>query len=183
MLFNSFAFFVFFPLVYAGYLLTQRWHRLQNTLLLVAGYVFYGWWDWRFLGLLALTTVVDFAISNLIYGTDDPRKKRAYLIVSIVFSLVLLGFFKYFNFFQDSATELLGKFGMEADFFTLNILLPVGISFYTFMSMSYIMDVYRGKIKPTRNLLDYAAFVSFFPQLVAGPIERATNLLPQIQAK
>jgi len=164
-------------------LLTQRWLRVQNTLLLVASYIFYGWWDWRFLGLIALTTVVDFAMSNLIHTSNDALRRKAFLVFSIVFNLGILGFFKYFNFFEDSAVSLLKMFGMQPDFFTLKILLPVGISFYTFQSMSYTIDVYRGALKPTRNLFDYALFVSFFPQLVAGPIERVPHLLPQVTGK
>lgn len=180
LLFNTLAFFVFFLAVYSLYLIAN--HRWQNRLLLVASYVFYGSWDWRFLGLLFFSTVVDFVSGWMIGRSDDSRVRKWWLTVSIVTNLGLLGFFKYFNFFVDSFTSLAGRFGWTVDDVTLRIILPVGISFYTFQTMSYTIDVFRRRIKPTTHFFDFALFVSFFPQLVAGPIERARHLLPQILA-
>jgi alginate O-acetyltransferase complex protein AlgI len=186
MLFNSTTFLIFFPIVYLLYLLLHRRLKLQNLLLLLASYIFYGNWNWRFLILLWISTIVDFLIGWLLGRTDDSTtsgktKRKLYLIISIFVGLSLLGFFKYFNFFSESFIEFLRLFGFEADPFTLNIILPVGISFYTFQTMSYTIDVYRKRIEPTTNLLNFAVFVAFFPQLVAGPIERAKNLIPQIE--
>ena len=183
MLFNSFTFVGFFIVVYALYLLLQNRHILQNRLLLVASYVFYGSWDWRFLGLLLVSTLVDYFAARWIHQSSDQTRRRQFLLLSIVVNLAILGFFKYFNFFGDSVTALFDIFGMEPGFVTLNIILPVGISFYTFQSMGYTIDVFRGKIAPSRKILDYALYVSFFPQLVAGPIERASSLLPQITSR
>jgi len=177
MLFNTTEFFVFFAVVWALYvaLRTPRW---QNPLLLVASYVFYGFWDWRFLGLILVSTVVDYVVARRIGVTEDPRRRRALLIVSLVLNLGLLGFFKYFNFFADSAAMLLRGLGVSASPVTLAIILPVGISFYTFQSLSYTIDVYRKDLEPTRDFVLFALYVSYFPQLVAGPIERATHLVP-----
>jgi alginate O-acetyltransferase complex protein AlgI len=185
MLFNSTAFLIFFPIVYFLYLLLQHRLRLQNLLLLLASYIFYGNWNWRFLILLWISTIVDFIVGQLLGRTDDSTtsgkaRRKLFLSISIFFSLSLLGFFKYFNFFTDSFIDLLYLFGFEADPLTINVILPVGISFYTFQTMSYTIDVYRKRIQPTDNLLNFAIFVAFFPQLVAGPIERAKNLIPQI---
>ncbi len=179
MLFNSLAFLVFLPVVVGLYY--RLGHRYQNLLLLVASYVFYGWWDVRFLVLLALSTVVDYHCAWRMGQTEDLKKRKRYLLVSICTNLGILGFFKYFNFFIESAAPLLNQLGMQADGLTLRIILPVGISFYTFQSLSYTVDVYRRELKPVRNFWDVALYVSFFPQLVAGPIERAVNLLPQVQ--
>lgn len=179
MLFNSLTFVAFFCIVYSLYLLLQ--HRPQNLLLLVASYVFYGWWDWRFLSLVFISTVVDYACAHIIYRADRPGTKRLLISISVILNLGFLGFFKYFNFFADSAARVLTTLGLEPDPVTLNIVLPVGISFYTFQTMSYTIDVYRGTMKPAKSLLDFALYVSFFPQLVAGPIERADRLLPQIE--
>lgn len=185
LLFNSGTFLAFFAIVYALYLLLNKRVRWQNGLLLVASYYFYGRWDWRFLSLIAISTVVDFFIGKAIgaLSVNEPgnqvRRKRL-LAVSMIVNLGILGFFKYFNFFADSFTDLLNFVGLNADSVTLNIILPVGISFYTFQTMSYTIDVYRQEMEPTHNFLDFALFVSFFPQLVAGPIERAVNLLPQV---
>jgi D-alanyl-lipoteichoic acid acyltransferase DltB (MBOAT superfamily) len=153
--------------------------------LLGASYFFYGWWDWRFLGLLALSTVIDFllgrAIDRIEAGSAGAlRRRRLLIVLSVVTNLSILGFFKYFNFFADSATAVLRAIGFEPDWVTLEIILPVGVSFYTFQSLSYTIDVYRGRLKASRSFTDFALFVSFFPQLVAGPIERAASLLPQI---
>ncbi|MGB4773100.1 MAG: MBOAT family O-acyltransferase [Chitinophagaceae bacterium] len=151
----------------------------KKVLLLVASYVFYGYWDWRFLGLLIFSSVMDFFLGQAIHNAETPKEKRNLLTFSIVINLTILGFFKYYNFFIDSFQDI---FGTNLDFIHLNIVLPVGISFYTFQSLSYTFDVYRGNMKPEKNLLDYLLFVAFFPQLVAGPIERAIDLLPQVKA-
>ncbi|WP_370443840.1 MBOAT family protein [Aquimarina sp. AU474] len=150
----------------------------------MASYVFYGWWDWRFLSLIALSTITDYIVGFRIQNASTQYVKKRWLWVSIVFNIGLLGFFKYFNFFIDSWVDLLASIGYQSqNVWMLNILLPVGISFYTFQTMSYSIDIYKGKLKPTKNFIAFAAFVSFFPQLVAGPIERATNLLPQFLKK
>lgn len=181
MLFNSITFVIFLAVVYALYLSLK--HRAQNVLLIAAGYIFYGWWDWRFLSLLLLTTFTDYFASNQIFATEDERKRKLYVLLSISCNLGVLFFFKYFNFFAESATDLLGLFGFRPDPFTLKVILPVGISFYTFQSLSFTLDVYRREIKPTRDVIDFCAFVSFFPQLLAGPIVRGGDLLPIIQTK
>jgi D-alanyl-lipoteichoic acid acyltransferase DltB (MBOAT superfamily) len=155
-------------------------HGAQNALLLVASYLFYGAWDWRFLGLLVVSTVVDYGVGIGLGATTDRRRRRLLLGASLATNLGILGFFKYAGFFVDSAVDLLSMFGVEGHRTTLSILLPVGISFYSFQTLSYTIDVYRRHLQPTRSLLDFATFVAFFPQLVAGPIERATNLLPEI---
>ncbi len=183
MLFNSYVFIGFFVVVYSLYLLLRGHHKAQNRLLLVASYVFYGYWDWRFLSLIAISTLIDYSVGLALHTTEASRRRKQLLLISVAANLTLLGFFKYFNFFADSVAGLLDLFGMHAGFVTLNIVLPVGISFYTFQTMSYTIDIYRRKLTPTRNLLDFALFVSFFPQLVAGPIERAVNLLPQITSR
>ncbi|HXG54842.1 MAG TPA: MBOAT family protein [Vicinamibacterales bacterium] len=180
MVFNSLHFVWFFVAVYALYRVLP--HRGQNWLLLVASYYFYAAWDWRFLGLLAASTLVDYSCALLLHRTGSPRRRRWLLVVSLGFNLVLLGFFKYFNFFADSLQALMLTAGWRMDDVTLRVLLPVGISFYTFITMSYVIDVYRREIPPTRNLLDFAVFVAYFPHLVAGPILRASRLLPQIES-
>ena len=179
MLFNSYIFALFLPTVLAVYYLLP-WRR-QNHWLLVCSYVFYGWWDWRFLSLILLSTVIDFTAGAMIGRCDDrPGVRKAGLIVSIAANLGILGFFKYFNFFADSLAALLGVIGWRVDAVTLQFVLPVGISFYTFQTMSYTIDVYRRQMAPTRDFLLFALYVSYFPQLVAGPIERASRLLPQL---
>ncbi len=183
MIFNSWVFLAFFSIVYTLYLLTRRHLRLQNLVLLVASYVFYGFWDWRFLSLLFASTVIDFFAGRAMAASQDERRRRLFLAVSMSANLGMLGFFKYFNFFAESTTALLNALGMQADFITLNILLPAGISFYTFQTMSYGIDIYRRKLQPTQRFLDFMLFVSFFPHLVAGPIMRATALLPQFTRK
>lgn len=178
MLFNSYIFWAFFATVILIY--WRLGHRGQNFLLLVASYVFYGYWDWRFLSLIAFSTIVDFIVAqNLEKETRQPIRQR-WLLLSLCSNLGLLGFFKYFGFFSKEFAVLLESLGFQASMPTLNIILPVGISFYTFQTLAYTIDVYRGKTKPTYNLLDFAVYVSFFPQLVAGPIERSKDLLPQI---
>ena len=178
MVFNSLEFVIFLPLVLIAYFRLR--HKGQNRMLLVASYLFYGWWDYRFLTLLAFTTVIDYAVGLYIGRTDDPKIRKRLLLASIAVNLVVLGFFKYFNFFVDSAGALLGKLGLSPNLPLLRVILPVGISFYTFQSMSYAFDVYRRRLEPATSLLDFALYVAYFPQLVAGPIERAQALLPQI---
>lgn len=180
MLFNSFQFAVFFVIVYSLYLMLG--HKWQNRLLLAASYVFYGWWDWRFLGLIFISTATDYFCGLAIGETEDPRKRKFFLRLSLCINLGILGFFKYFNFFASSLERLVGFFGGSMSPVMLQVILPVGISFYTFQTLSYTYDVTLGRIKPTRQFLDFALYISFFPQLVAGPIERASNLLPQIMA-
>jgi len=180
MVFNSLHFIWFFVVIYVAYRLVP--HRAQNWLLLAASYYFYAAWDWRFLGLLLASTIVDYTCGLAIAGASAPRRRRALLCLSIGFNLTLLGFFKYFNFFADNLHVLFGALGWNVDFVTLRVLLPIGISFYTFATMSYVIDVYRREIPPTHHLLDFAVFVAYFPHLVAGPILRASRLLPQIQA-
>lgn len=178
MLFNSISFALFFTAVYSLYLLLN--HKGQNKMLLAASYLFYAAWDWRFLFLLLFSTVLDFVLAQKIERASAPRKKLL-LALSVTASLSILGFFKYFNFFAGSLHSLFSVFGFKADFFTLHIILPVGVSFYTFQTIGYVTDVYRGKTPAVKNFLDFALFVSFFPQLVAGPIERASHMVPQIQ--
>ena len=186
MVFNSLQFLWFFVAVYALYRATPvlmpppRAHRAQNWLLLVASYYFYAAWDYRFLALLAASTIVDYSCGLAMGSMTDQRKRRMVLWLSVGFNLTLLGFFKYFNFFADNLQALFAALGMQVDDVTLRVLLPIGISFYTFVTMSYVIDVYRREIAPTRNLVDFAVFVAYFPHLVAGPILRATALLPQI---
>jgi len=178
MLFNSFAFLLFFAIVLAGALLLPR--HAQNPWLLAASYAFYAAWDWRFLGLILVSTLVDYAAGLAIAASDAPRRRRAIVTASIVANLAMLGCFKYAGFFAESLRDLLGLCDVRLSDFASGVVLPVGISFYTFQTMSYTIDVYRRRLAPTRDLLDFALFVAFFPQLVAGPIERAPNLLPQI---
>jgi alginate O-acetyltransferase complex protein AlgI len=180
MVFNSLHFVWFFLVVYALYRVLP--HRAQNWLLLVASYYFYAAWDWRFLGLLVASTLVDYTCGRLLGGTESPRRRRTLLCLSLGFNLALLGFFKYFNFFADNLHGLFAALGFRLDFVTLRVLLPVGISFYTFVTMSYVIDVYRREIPATRDLLDFGVFVAYFPHLVAGPILRASRLLPQIDS-
>jgi len=180
MLFNSLVFLVFLAVVLLAY--PRLGHRRQNWFLLVASYVFYGYWDWRFLTLLAISTLTDFAVGRRLYATADTGARKRLLAVSVCVNLGLLGFFKYFNFFVDSMGAIIESFGLEPHMPLLRVLLPVGISFYTFQTLSYTIDIYRRRLEPTDDLLDFAVFVSFFPQLVAGPIERARNLLPQVAA-
>jgi len=179
-LFNSLIFPFFYLGVYGLYLAFSRSRRAQNGLLLAASYVFYGYWDWRFLSLLALSTLVDFSIGRALAREEDGRRRKRLLLVSLCTNLGALGFFKYFNFFADGFARVMDLVGLPFSPFTLDVVLPVGISFYTFQTLSYTIDVYRRRLEPTRDLLDFALFVSFFPQLVAGPIERARNLLPQM---
>ena len=180
MLFNSLEFFLFLPAVFLLYwFVFQKDVKIQNILIVAASYLFYGWWDWRFLSLIIFSSFLDYTLGIQLGKTDDKRRRKALLWMSMLVNLGFLGVFKYYNFFAESFSDLLQSVGMNADFATLNILLPVGISFYTFQTMSYTIDVYRRKLDPSKDIFAFFAFVSFFPQLVAGPIERAKNLLPQ----
>lgn len=180
MIFNSFEFAVFFPLVFAIYWLLRL--RAQNYFLLIASYVFYGFWDWRFLTLILFSTIVDYVVAQRIHASSDQRVRKRWVTVSLITNLGLLGVFKYFNFFLDSFVDLMAAMGSQANVPALQIILPVGISFYTFQTLSYTIDVYRRDNEPVTNLADFAVYVAYFPQLVAGPIERSTALIPQIQA-
>jgi D-alanyl-lipoteichoic acid acyltransferase DltB (MBOAT superfamily) len=174
---------VFFIIVFFIYYKSYDNLKFQNILLLVSSYVFYGWWDWRFLSLIIISSISDYIIGKSIDNTVNHKERKRLLILSLMINLGILGFFKYYNFFTESFTDFIALFGFEANPFLLNIVLPVGISFYTFQTMSYTIDIYRGKMKSTNNLLQFMTFVSFFPQLVAGPIERAFHLLPQFNKK
>lgn len=183
MLFNSLEFLLFFPIVFILYwFVFNKSLKFQNVLLLAASYFFYAWWDWRFLFLLLFSTIIDYSFGILIHK-HTGRKKSLFLWLAVANNLLFLGFFKYYNFFVESATSLLHHAGFQVHPYFLNIALPIGISFYTFHGMSYVFDIYREKAKPVINFVNYALFVCFFPLLVAGPIERATHLLPQVQVK
>ena len=180
MLFNSIEFSIFLPLVFLLYWWLNKGRlRIQNIFLLIASYIFYGWWDWRFLSLIVFSSFVDFIIGINIPKASGKYSRKALLLTSILVNIGFLGFFKYFNFFAESFANAFTLFGRPFEATRLNIILPVGISFYTFQTLSYSIDVYKNKIEPTKDIIAFFAFVSFFPQLVAGPIERATNLLPQ----
>lgn len=184
MLFNSIDFAVFLPIVFMLYwFVAQKNLRLQNLLLVIASYVFYGWWDYRFLALIVFSSLVDYAIGLKLSKEEKPATRKLLLWASILINIGFLGFFKYYNFFVDNFVSAFSFLGQDIKPNTLNIILPVGISFYTFQTLSYTIDVYKRKLEPTNNLVSFLAFVSFFPQLVAGPIERATNLLPQFYKK
>jgi D-alanyl-lipoteichoic acid acyltransferase DltB (MBOAT superfamily) len=178
MLFNSAPFVVFFVVVYALYVILT--HRYQNALLLVASYVFYGSWDWRFLGLMLFSTTMDYWFGRLLGRTEADRKRRLILIVSISVNLGILFVFKYFNFFAVSLDRFLSMFALQLGARVLNVVLPLGISFYTFHNISYIVDIYRRRVEPARRFIDFALYVALFPQLIAGPIARPAHLLPQI---
>ena len=179
MVFTSLHFVVFFAVVYAAYRVLP--HRAQNVMLLGASYYFYGSWDWRFLSLLIGSTLVDFLVARYLGRETDPRRRKLALILSLVFNLGMIGVFKYFEFFAASLVALGDLVGWHFDPVTIHVVLPIGISFYTFMTISYVIDVYRREIPPTTHLLDFALFVAYFPHLVAGPILRASLLLPQIE--
>lgn len=183
MLFNSFEFLIFLPVVFILYwFVFARNLKLQNLFVVVVSYLFYGWWDWHFLLLIAFTTFCSF-LSGIFISPNGGWRSKGVLAANIIINLTILGFFKYFNFFVESFVEAFSLFDSNINFSPLKIILPVGISFYTFQALSYSIDVYRGKITPTRDVVAFFAFVSFFPQLVAGPIERATNLLPQFERR
>ena len=179
MLFNSLEYLFFLPTVFFLFWSLRRSFRGQNLFLLVASYVFYGWWDWRFLGLIALASATSYVSGLLIERYEAKRTRKLICGVNIAVSLGILGTYKYFNFFASNFALLLENFGFRPDWVTLDLVLPIGISFYTFQALGYTIDVYRAKVAASRNIIDFFAFISFFPQLVAGPIERATNLLPQ----
>ena len=182
MLFNSVEFALFLPLVFILYwLISSRNIKLQNGILLLSSYYFYSCWDWRFLFLLLFSTLLDYFTGIQIFKSQKLKNKRFWFYLSICTNLGLLGLFKYYNFFIESFSEALNNLGFHINPWSLNLILPVGISFYTFHGLSYIIDIYKDRIKPEKNIIDYSVFVSFFPLLVAGPIERATHLLPQIK--
>jgi len=184
MLFNSIEFAIFLPIVFLLYwYVFQRNLKLQNLFILAASYLFYGWWDWRFLSLVVFSSFVDFFVGLALKNEEKQSKRKLFLLISIVINLGLLGFFKYYNFFVDSFVDAFTLFGKQLNVSSLRIILPVGISFYTFQTMSYSIDVYKRNLKPTSDIIAFLAFVTFFPQLVAGPIERATNLLGQFYTK
>jgi len=184
MLFNSIDFAIFLPIVFILYwFVANKNLKFQNFLIVIASYLFYGWWDWRFLSLILFSTLVDYTIGRRLLNEESQRKRKILLWISILVNLGFLGFFKYYNFFLDNFITAFSFFGTPINAQGLNIILPVGISFYTFQTLSYTIDVYKRKLEPTKDFIAFTAFVSFFPQLVAGPIERATNLLPQFYKK
>lgn len=183
MQFNSTDFALFFVAFFFLYWnVTKNNLKAQNLLILISSYVFYAWWDYRFLFLLIFSTLLDY-ITGLKIHQSSSKVRTFWLVISVAVNLGFLGLFKYYNFFIESFATVLSSVGFQPNIWTLNVILPVGISFYTFHGLSYVFDIYNKKIEPTKNFIDYAVFVSFFPLLVAGPIERATHLLPQVQAK
>jgi D-alanyl-lipoteichoic acid acyltransferase DltB (MBOAT superfamily) len=184
MLFNSLEFIIFLPVVFLLYWFVFRKLRYQNLFVVIASYVFYGWWDWRFLFLIAFTSLCSYLSGILLEKWEGNRRRQQAVSASnIVLNLFILAVFKYYNFFMENMAALFSSVGYELDWATLNIILPVGISFYTFQALSYTIDVYRHNIRATHDPVEFFAYISFFPQLVAGPIERATNLLPQFQGE
>ena len=182
MLFDTFDFAIFLPLVFAIYWSIRRYGvRLQNAFLILASYIFYSWWDWRFLGLIILSSITDFVLAKMIYKSELVSRKKYLLYLSLLTNLGILSVFKYYNFFIENFESLFSVFGSSVIFSRLDWILPVGISFYTFQTISYTIDVYKGKLEPSTDPFSFFAYVSFFPQLVAGPIERATNFLPQFR--
>ena len=182
MLFNSIDFLIFLPIVFLLYWYIFRTRGRQNLLIVVMSYVFYGWWDWRFLFLIAFTSLCSYLSGLLLERTEHNRRQQKVIsAANIIVNLLILGIFKYYNFFAENLVLLAASLGITLDLITLKVILPVGISFYTFQALSYTIDIYRHKMKATNNIIDFFAFISFFPQLVAGPIERAVNLLPQFQ--
>jgi alginate O-acetyltransferase complex protein AlgI len=179
MLFNTLSFWIFFGIVFALYLPLRRMG--QNVLLLAASYFFYGCWSWRFLLLLVFSNTVDWVLARAIFREKDPSRAKRWVACSVAINLLFLGYFKYCNFFVSSLNALVTAVGLQPTTFHLDVVLPVGISFYTFQSMSYIIDVYRGELEPAQNPIDFALFVSFFPHMVAGPIMHSSALLPQMQ--
>src|SRR5260370_31678586 len=179
MFFDTPVFFLFLVVVTLSYWCLP--FRAQNKFLLVASYIFYGWWDWRFLCLMIGSTIIDYFIAIRIAETEDTRLRRSLLVLSLVINFSILGFFKYFNFFADSAATALSTLGIHASLPLLRIILPPGISFYTFQEVAYIVDVYARKLPPSRSFVDYGLFITLFPHLIAGPIQRPSHLLPQVQ--
>ena len=178
MVFNSFAFLSFFGCVFILYRVLRRNYKLQNRMLLVASYVFYGYWDWRFLFLVAASTAIDYWLGMLL--VHNPLEKRRILVTSVTFNLGLLFVFKYFNFFVENFVVMMRGIGVHASPSTLEIILPLGISFFTFQKLTYVIELYKGNLEAQYDFLDFALFVCFFPLLLSGPIERAPSLLPQI---
>ena len=184
MIFNSIDFGLFFPLVFfLFWIVFKNTIKARNIFLIAVSYFFYGWWDWRFLSLIVISSVIDFIAGNKIFEETDKNKRKIWLSFSLITNLGFLGFFKYYNFFIDSFVDAFSIFGQDIGTSNLDIILPAGISFYTFQTLSYTLDIYYKKIKPTKDVFSFFAFVSFFPQLVAGPIERAKDLLPQFFKK
>ena len=184
MLFNSISFLLFLPVIFTAYWwANKRSLQLQNLLLLVASYFFYACWDWRFLFLLLFSTALDYFTGIKMEEAKNETNKKRWFWLSIIVNIGFLGIFKYYNFFADSFAEALSGIGIHTNFWTLKVILPVGISFYTFHGLSYVIDIYKGRIKAEKNIITYSLFVGYFPLLVAGPIERATHLLPQIKKK
>ena len=181
MLFNSIEFAIFLPSIFIIYWFVTKTIKQQNILILLSSYLFYGWWDWRFLSLIFLSTVIDFIIGKALVKNRKKLTRKYLLWISILINIGFLGFFKYYNFFIDNFIYAFSTVGIELNYQSIKIILPVGISFYTFQTLSYTVDVYKKKLDPTNDFIAFSAFVSFFPQLVAGPIERATNLLPQFK--
>ena len=182
MLFNSFEFLLYLPITFLLYWAFSRNRKIQNLIVVIASYVFYGWWDWRFLMLIAFTSACSYASGLLLERFEGQRKRQKMVsAANIVLNLGILGLFKYYNFFVDNLELLFSAMGFHLDMMTMSIILPVGISFYTFQALSYTIDIYQKKLPATHDIIEFFAFISFFPQLVAGPIERATNLLPQFQ--
>ena len=182
MLFNSITFFVFLPTVFILYwFIFNKSHKLQNILLLLASYIFYGWWDYRFLLLIFISTLIDFIVGLALAKEEGKNSRNLLLWLSLLLNLGILGVFKYYDFFLSTLISSFQEAGIMLNIQSLNIILPVGISFYTFQTLSYTIDIWKGELKPTRNFINFAGFVSFFPQLVAGPIERASSLLPQFR--
>lgn len=180
MLFHTIDFAIFLPIVFILYwFFAGKRVNLQNALIVVSSYVFYGWWDWRFLSLIVFSTIVDYSVGYKLKKEKNQIKRKLLLWISILVNLGILGLFKYYNFFLENFISTFLFFGTELKASTLHIILPVGISFYTFQTLSYTIDVYKRNLEPTKDFIAFSAFVTFFPQLVAGPIERATNLLPQ----
>ena len=184
MFFNSIDFAIFLPIVFALYwFVANRNLKLQNFLIVISSYTFYGWWDWRFLSLILFSTIVDYSVGLALSKKESANKRELLLWTSILINIGFLGFFKYHNFFLENFISAFSFFGHEIKSSSLSIILPVGISFYTFQTLSYTIDIYKRKLEPTKNFIAFCAFVSFFPQLVAGPIERASHLLPQFYTK
>jgi alginate O-acetyltransferase complex protein AlgI len=185
MLFNSGIFLFFYLFLYLGFVLCKK-TNIQNLILLLGSYTYYCWWDYRFLSLILISTFVDFWVSKNLQAIHDKKKtgnKKIWLTISLIVNFGLLAFFKYFNFLAENIFSILDLLGVQDKPWSLNIILPLGISFYTFQTVSYTVDVYRKRFKAIDNYLDFSLFVSFFPQLIAGPIERASSLLPQLQKK
>ena len=183
MVFNSIDFAIFLPLIFLLFwYCSPKTLNIQNTIIIISSYFFYGWWDWRFLSLICISTIIDFSIGILLSKSIFQSYRKTLLLVSILFNVGFLGFFKYYNFFIENFINVFTFFGNPIEVGSLKIILPVGISFYTFQTLSYTIDVYRKKIEPTKNFLSFAAFVCFFPQLVAGPIERASVFLIQFSS-